>query len=94
MTHTHPARSHVAIALAALYIIWGSTYLGIHLALEGGMPPLSVISGTRFVVAGGVLYALLRWRGVPAPTRAQWPTLAVMGPVSDTHLTLPTIPLV
>jgi len=62
-----------------VYVVWGSTYLGIHLALEGGMPPLSVISGTRFVIAGGVLYALLRWRGVPAPTRAQWPTLAVMG---------------
>ena len=33
MTHTHPARSHVAIAMAALYIIWGSTYLGIRFAL-------------------------------------------------------------
>ena len=69
----------VVVALDAVYLIWGSTYLGIRLALEGGMPPLSVISGTRFIIAGGLLYALLRWRGVAAPTRAQWKTLVVMG---------------
>ena len=69
----------VAVALFLVYVVWGSTYLGIRLALEGGMPPLSVISGTRFIIAGGLLYALLRWRGVAAPTRAQWKTLVVMG---------------
>lgn len=74
-----PRGGLVAVALLLVYVVWGSTYLGIHLALEGGMPPLSVISGARFVVAGGVLYALLRWRGVAAPTRAQWKTLMVMG---------------
>ncbi len=78
-TSAAPRSGLVVLALLLVYVVWGSTYLGIHLALEGGMPPLSVISGTRFVIAGGVLYALLRWRGVPAPTRAQWPTLAVMG---------------
>ena len=74
-----PRGGLVAVALLLVYVVWGSTYLGIHLALEGGMPPLSVISGARFVVAGGALYALLRWRGVAAPTRAQWKTLVVMG---------------
>ena len=78
MTHTHPARSHVAIALAALYIIWGSTYLGIRFALEGGFPPF-LLGGVRFIIAGGLMYAFLRWRGVPAPTRAQWGNAAVMG---------------
>ncbi len=74
-----PKGGLVVIALLLVYVVWGSTYLGIRLALQSGLPPLSVISGTRFVIAGGVLYALLRWRGEPAPTRAQWPSLAVMG---------------
>ncbi|WP_449465550.1 drug/metabolite exporter YedA [Stenotrophomonas humi] len=74
-----PKSGLVVLALFLVYVVWGSTYLGIHLALESGLPPLSVISGTRFVIAGAVLYAFLRWRGLPAPTRVQWPTLAVMG---------------
>lgn len=74
-----PKSGLVVLALFLVYVVWGSTYLGIHLALESGLPPLSVISGTRFVIAGAVLYAFLRWRGMPAPTRVQWPTLAVMG---------------
>lgn len=74
-----PKGGLVVVALLLVYVVWGSTYLGIHLALQSGLPPLSVISGTRFVIAGGVLYALLRWRGEPAPTRAQWPSLAMMG---------------
>ena len=74
-----PRGGLVAVALFLVYVVWGSTYLGIHLALESGLPPLSVISGTRFVIAGSVLYGFLRWRGVAAPTRAQWRTVAVMG---------------
>ena len=69
----------VALALTAVYLIWGSTYLGIRFALEGGWPPLLAVSGGRMLLAGGLMYAVLRWRGVPAPTRAQWPSLAVMG---------------
>lgn len=71
-------KAAVALALAALYLIWGSTYLGIRFALEGGWPPL-LMAGSRFVVAGGLMYAALRLRGVPAPTRAQWPTILAMG---------------
>ncbi|ADV28494.1 protein of unknown function DUF6 transmembrane [Pseudoxanthomonas suwonensis 11-1] len=77
-----PARAAglaVVFALAIVYVVWGSTYLGIRFALEGGWPPLLAVSGARFVVAGGAMYAFLRWRGVPAPTRAQWKNLAVMG---------------
>ena len=73
-----PARGvAVATALLAVYLIWGSTYLGIRFALEGGWPPL-LMAGTRFLVAGAAFYAFLRWRGVAAPTRAQWPTLGAM----------------
>ena len=67
----------VATALATVYLIWGSTYLGIRFALEGGWPPL-LMAGSRFIVAGAAFYAFLRWRGVPAPTRAQWPNIAAM----------------
>ena len=67
----------VAAALLAVYLIWGSTYLGIRFALEGGWPPL-LMAGSRFLVAGSLFYGFLRWRGVPAPTRAQWPTLVAM----------------
>jgi len=80
MTPSSSPRSalSIALALAAVYLIWGSTYLAIRFALEGGFPPL-LMAGGRFIVAGGLMYAALRLRGVPAPTRAQWKNLAVMG---------------
>lgn len=59
--------------------MWGSTYLAIRFALEGGALPLTMVSGTRFVIAGTLLYAALRWRGVRPPTAAQWKNVAVMG---------------
>lgn len=68
----------VLLALAAVYVIWGSTYLGIRFALEGGYPPL-LMAGGRFLLAGTLMYGALRWRGMPAPTRAQWRNCALMG---------------
>ena len=68
----------VALALAAVYLIWGSTYLGIRFALEGGYPPL-LMAGGRFLLAGAMMYAVLRLRGTAAPTRGQWKNLALMG---------------
>ena len=73
-----PAGTRVALALAAVYLIWGSTYLGIRFALEGGFPPF-LLGGIRFSIAGALMYAFLRWRGMPAPTRAQWRNAAVLG---------------
>lgn len=70
--------AHVALALLAVYLIWGSTYLGIRFALEGGFAPLTM-AGTRFLIAGGLMFAVLCWRGVAAPTRVQWGNAAVMG---------------
>jgi drug/metabolite transporter (DMT)-like permease len=72
-----PGALAVALALAAVYLIWGSTYLAIRFALEGGFPPL-LMAGGRFLLAGGLMYGALRLRGVPPPTRAQWRNLAVM----------------
>src|SRR5947209_16985532 len=63
-------RPGVVLALLALYLIWGSTYLGIRVAIES-IPPLLMI-GVRFIIAGGILYLFLRIRGVPNPNRSQW----------------------
>jgi drug/metabolite transporter (DMT)-like permease len=60
----------VPLALVAVYLIWGSTYLGIRIALES-FPPF-LMAAIRFPLAGAMLYAFLRWRGMPAPTPRQW----------------------
>lgn len=73
-----PARWAVALALATVYLVWGSTYLGIRFALEGGFPPF-LLGGLRFVLAGALLFAFLRLRGTPAPTPGQWRNAAVLG---------------
>lgn len=75
---TAPARFGVPLALAAVYVIWGSTYLAIRFALEGGFPPF-LLGGIRFVIAGGLMFAVLRLRGVAPPTAPQWRNAAVMG---------------
>ena len=74
-----PRSGLVVLALLLVYVVWGSTYLGIRLALEGGALPLTMVSGGRFIIAGTLMYAVLRWRGSPAPTRRQWRNLAIMG---------------
>ena len=66
----------VAIALASVYVLWGSTYLAIRIGLEG-FPPF-LMGAARMSVAGILMYIVLRWRGESAPTRAQWKTLAVL----------------
>lgn len=68
---------NVVLALLAVYLIWGSTYLGIRIALEGFAPYM--LMGVRFIVAGSILYTVLRRRGMPAPTRAQWRASALIG---------------
>src|SRR5205085_1173824 len=70
-------RIRVVLALLALYLIWSSTYLGIRVAVET-IPPL-FMGGVRFLIAGGLLYAVLRARGTPAPTRRQWLGSAAVG---------------
>ncbi len=76
---TFSTRDHVGIgfALLSLYLIWGSTYLGMRFALES-FPPF-IMSGIRFLLAGSILYTFLRLRKHPAPTRAQWLASALIG---------------
>lgn len=78
---SQPAANHgtrIALAMATLYLVWGSTYLAIRFALEGGFPPF-LLGGARFLIAGALVYGALRWRGVAAPTRVQWGNAAAMG---------------
>lgn len=74
-----PRSGLIVLALLLVYVVWGSTYLGIRLALEGGALPLTMVSGARFIIAGSLMYAALRWRGMAAPTGRQWRNLAIMG---------------
>jgi drug/metabolite transporter (DMT)-like permease len=66
-------------ALATVYVVWGSTYLGIALAIET-LPPL-LMGGVRFIVAGSILYAVARrFDGTAArPDRRQWGAALVTG---------------
>jgi drug/metabolite transporter (DMT)-like permease len=72
-----PYRLALGLAFAALYIVWGSTYVAIRFAIQT-LPPF-LMAGTRFVVAGGLLYAWHRARGTPRPTPRQWAGAAVAG---------------
>ena len=66
----------LALAFAAIYLVWGSTYLAIRYAVET-IPPL-VAAGIRHTFAGGILLAWAYARGV-RPTRQQWLSGAVVG---------------
>ena len=64
-------------ALLACYLVWGSTYLAIRFALLSFPPYLQM--GSRFVVAGALLMAWMRWRGAAWPTLLEWRNAAVVG---------------
>jgi len=63
-------RATLVVALLALYLIWGSTYYAMRVALET-MPPF-LMAGPRFLVGGLAIYAFVRARGASAPTMQQW----------------------
>lgn len=70
-------RGAVFWSFAAIYIIWGSTYLGITFAIQS-IPPF-VLASSRFILAGGALYLWARYRGEPNPSLRVWGTALVMG---------------
>lgn len=72
-----PNRLLILLSLLSLYTIWGGTYLGMRIALEG-FPPFFV-AGFRQLTAGIVLYVFLRLRGSAGPTRSQWLAAIVVG---------------
>ncbi|WP_322618537.1 drug/metabolite exporter YedA [Deinococcus terrestris] len=67
----------VLLCLALVYVLWGSTYFGIKVAI-GSLPPMGMLS-LRFLAAGALLYAFLRWRGAPRPTAREWRASALVG---------------
>ena len=79
----HTQRGRILIAFAIVYLVWGSTYLGIRVAVET-IPPF-LLAATRSLFAGAILLAFSRWRRrdtVPArqwPSAAAWRTAFIMG---------------
>lgn len=70
-------KTKVWIALVALYIVWGSTYLAIRFAVET-IPPF-FHAALRFLISGAILYFWRRAAGDPAPTRSNWKATAIVG---------------
>src|ERR1700682_1317898 len=67
----------VLVAFAAVYLVWGSTYLAIRVGIES-FPPF-VLAGIRHLIAGAVLYAIFRRKTGIRPTKAHWWTASVPG---------------
>jgi drug/metabolite transporter (DMT)-like permease len=78
LSESAPSRLNLILAFAAIYVIWGSTYLAILFAIET-LPPF-LMASARFLIAGALLYAWARLHGRAArPTREQWRAAAVVG---------------
>ena len=67
----------ICVCLMAVYVVWGTTYFAIKVAIEG-MAPFFLV-GTRFVVAGSLLIGWQTLRGGSAPTAKQWRGAALVG---------------
>lgn len=72
-----PSRALVLAAFGVVYIVWGSTYLAIRVAIES-IPPF-LMAGTRFLVAGALMYGWSRMRGAPRPGRPAWRAALLLG---------------
>src|SRR5438105_2100178 len=74
-----PSPVAVVIAFAAVYLIWGSTYLTIRIAIES-MPPF-LMAGVRFMLAGALLFAFVRRPGTKREhiTGRQWLSALIIG---------------
>jgi drug/metabolite transporter (DMT)-like permease len=67
--------TQVWAALAAIYVIWGATYLGMEIAMES-IPPF-LMASLRFLLAGAILFAIFRPR--EKPTAMQWLATTIVG---------------
>ncbi len=65
------------LALLSVYIIWGSTYLAIRYAV-GTIPPF-LMSATRMLTAGAILFTWMRASGTPKPTFNEWKVAGIIG---------------
>jgi drug/metabolite transporter (DMT)-like permease len=72
-----PTKFRMLIAFAALYIVWGSTYLGIRFAIES-IPPF-LMAGSRFLLAGVIMFAIAWSQGAYKATWANWRVSLIVG---------------
>ena len=78
MPRARPSRVLIVLAFAAVYVIWGSTYLGIRLAIE--TLPGFLMAATRFMTAGAILFAWAVFNGEKLrPALAEWPKAFIIG---------------
>jgi drug/metabolite transporter (DMT)-like permease len=75
-TEHRPATWKTVLAFAIIYFVWGSTFLAIRVGVRE-VPPL-VYASMRFFTAGAVLYAWMRLKGTPSPTRHEWGAISVL----------------
>ncbi len=67
----------IAIALLIVYLVWGTTYFALDVAMKT-LPPV-LMNGARFLAAGLAMLAIARWQGLAWPTAAQWRASALIG---------------
>jgi drug/metabolite transporter (DMT)-like permease len=72
-----PTRIRIIIAFVALYLVWGSTYLGIRFAIET-IPPF-LMAGARFLLAGMIMFAIAWSQGAYKSSWANWRVSLVVG---------------
>src|SRR5215467_14660637 len=73
---SHPAKWKVLLAFGIIYFVWGSTFLTIRVGVRE-VPPF-FLAGMRFLIAGFALYAWLRVKRTPSPTRREWTSATVL----------------
>lgn len=73
-TALQPSRWKILLAFAIIYLVWGSTFLAIRIGVRE-VPPF-LFAGMRFFTAGFLLYAWMRVKGTPSPTRRQWTAIS------------------
>src|SRR6266581_3368789 len=72
-----PTKFWIIVAFAALYLIWGSTFLGIRFAIET-IPPF-LMAGARFLIAGVIMYSIALSQGIGKSSWANWRTSLIIG---------------
>ena len=65
-----PPKWQILTAFSIIYLVWGSTFLAVRVSVQQ-VPPF-LLAAVRFLLAGTILYAWMRLRGVAAPTRREW----------------------
>lgn len=74
---SRPSKLNIALGFAAIYIIWGSTYLAIRFGVED-IPPF-LMAGVRFIIGGGLFYLVARLSGTGGGTGQQWLHSGIIG---------------